>query len=95
MGEVKRYDEERDIMQLDILGGYYGRHVSAMTSEGLHRKSAIAAELGYRDSVIDALRAENAELVAALERLSTPVGLTSYGDALANARDLLAKHRGD
>ena len=64
MGKVKRYDEERDIKQLDILGGYYGRHVSAMTSEGLHRKSAIAAELGYRDSVIDALRAELAALKA-------------------------------
>ena len=44
---------------------------------------------------VDKLRAENAELVAALGRLSTPSGLTAYGEALANAIDVLAKHRGD
>jgi len=48
-----------------------------------------------RSEDYDALRAENAELVAALSRLSTPSGLSAYGDALANARDILAKHRGE
>ena len=47
-----------------------------------------------RSEDYDALRAENAELVAALDGLSTPSGLTAYGEALANARDILAKHRG-
>lgn len=38
-------------------GGYYTRHVSAMTGERLHEKSDIAAELAHRDIEIDALRA--------------------------------------
>ncbi len=46
---------ERDI---EALCQYYGRHVSAMTGEGLHEKSDIAAELAHRDHVIDTLKAE-------------------------------------
>ena len=38
-------------------GAYYTNHVSAMTGEGLHSKSAIAAELAHRDMEIDRLRA--------------------------------------
>ena len=38
-------------------GAHYINHVSAMTSEGLHSKSAIAAELAHRDMEIDRLRA--------------------------------------
>jgi hypothetical protein len=38
------------------LGGYYQRHVSAMTVEGLHEKSDIAAELAFRDWQIDELK---------------------------------------
>lgn len=40
-------------MELDEIGGYYCRHVSAMTGENLHSKSDIAAELGHRDMLID------------------------------------------
>ena len=40
------------------------RHVSAMTGEALHSKSAIAAELAHRDREIDRLQAENANLNA-------------------------------
>ncbi len=54
--------EERDIVGMDKRGNYYLRHVSAMTSEGLHNKSAIAAELGYRDEKIAILEDENAKL---------------------------------
>ncbi|MDV6318756.1 hypothetical protein [Chromohalobacter sp. HP20-39] len=43
-------------MDLDR-GGHYCRHVSAMTGEDLHSKSAIAAELAYRDIQIEALSA--------------------------------------
>ena len=50
----KQYDE-RDASALDESGGYYIRHVSAMTKEGLHSKSDIAAELGFRDMRIDQL----------------------------------------
>ena len=58
---------ERVIESLDDAGGFYSRHVSAMTGEGLHTKSSIAAELGHRDMVIS-------ELLEALEMLvlSTP-----------------------
>lgn len=37
------------------LGEHYLRHVCAMTSEGLHAKSDIAAELAWRDMRIEAL----------------------------------------
>ena len=47
----------RDIMGIDKAGGYYCRHVSAMTGEGLHSKSDIAAELAWRDMEIDRLKA--------------------------------------
>lgn len=36
----------------DELCGHYSRHVSAMTAEDLHSKSAIAAELAWRDARI-------------------------------------------
>ena len=36
---------------------HYSRHVAAMTAEGLHAKSDIAAELAARDAQIEALRA--------------------------------------
>lgn len=52
---------ERDIESLDEAGGFYSRHVSAMTGEGLHTKSSIAAELGHRDMV-------NSELLGALQQ---------------------------
>ena len=42
---------ERDIEELET----YCDHVSAMTSESLHSKSAIAAELAFRDSHIEFL----------------------------------------
>lgn len=35
---------------------YYSRHVMAMTREGLYAKSAIAAELAYRDKEIERLK---------------------------------------
>jgi uncharacterized coiled-coil DUF342 family protein len=45
-----------------------------MTGEKLHSKSAIAAELGYRDMVIDKLKEELAELKA-----NIPQGLAVIG----------------
>lgn len=47
---------ERAIDELDFAGGYYSRHVNAMTAEGLNSKSAIAAELAVRDFIIDSLQ---------------------------------------
>ena len=40
---------------LEGLGKYYFRHLNAMTREGLHSKSDIAAELATRDMLIDHL----------------------------------------
>lgn len=54
---MKHY-AERDHMAQDAAGNYYSQHVSAMTAEGLHAKSDIAAELAHRDMEIDRLRAE-------------------------------------
>lgn len=54
---VKLY-ADRDAMELDSVGGYYCKHVNAMTIESLHRKGDIAAELGWRDMQIDTLKAE-------------------------------------
>lgn len=51
---MKQY-AERSIIELDEIGGYYTRHVMAMTKEGLNEKSDIAAELAYRDMKIDML----------------------------------------
>ena len=61
---MKQY-AERDAMAMDMAGNYYCRHVSAMTEEGLHAKSDIAAELAWRDMQIDRLRAALAEVVPA------------------------------
>lgn len=36
---------------------HYFKHVNAMTAEGLHSKSDIAAELAFRDSVVERYRA--------------------------------------
>lgn len=41
--------EERDVEELDEVHNLYCKHVNAMTTEGLHSKSAIAAELAWRD----------------------------------------------
>lgn len=57
-----------DHMQLDADGGYYCRHVAAMTDEGLHKKSDIAGQLGMRDRDIDRLTAERDAAVADAER---------------------------
>ena len=61
MTEIKQYSE-RDAMELDEVGGHYFRHVLAMTSEGLHSKSEIAAELGWRDMQIALLREQLSQL---------------------------------
>jgi len=45
---------DRNAMEL---GQTYMNHVMAMTAEGLHAKSDIAAELAFRDKQIEALQA--------------------------------------
>lgn len=59
----------RDVV---ALGPLYVAHVSAMTTEGLDAKSAIAAELAHRDAHIAALEAEVARLRGALVDAGVP-----------------------
>jgi len=63
--EPKKFYAERDPLSLEP---HYSAHVSAMTSEGLHAKSAIAAELAYRDSYIEELESERDRGFEFLER---------------------------
>lgn len=59
--ETKKLYAERDAMELDQIGGHYFKHVMAMTSESLHSKSDIAAELGWRDCQIEQLEQQLAD----------------------------------
>lgn len=79
---------ERDIIGMDSKGGHYCRHISAMTGEGLHSKSDIAAELGFRDMIIAdleakcaALAAENAALNEKMDKFATWPGIEFYSSA--------------
>lgn len=70
---MRKQYSERDPIEQDRQGNYYCRHVSAMTAEGLHSKSDIAAELAHRDIEIDRLTKLLNERVE-LERASRPAG---------------------
>ena len=67
--EVPKHYKERCVAGLDEAGNYYMRHIVCMAGEKLHMKSAIAAELGYRDMVIDQLETELAELKASIPQI--------------------------
>ena len=61
---MKTHYAERDHSKQ---GKHYMAHVSAMTGETLHSKSAIAAELAHRDIEIERLRAALSKLCTELE----------------------------
>lgn len=62
----KLYDKNRDVQ---ALGDYWLKHLSAMTEEDLHSKSDIAAELAWRDKQIDELKLRLSAVVrSSLER---------------------------
>jgi hypothetical protein len=48
---VRRYDKTRS--SLADLEPHYSAHIAAMTTENLHSKTDIAAELAWRDKVIE------------------------------------------
>lgn len=75
---IMKHYTERDIMQLDEDGNYYCRHMQAMTAEDLHCKSDIAAELAYRDSVIDA----KDKLIVSVARAANEKGFDSISSLL-------------
>ena len=68
-----KYDD-RDIMYLDEKGSFYSTHISAMTAEGLHSKSVIAAELAFRDSIIVDQNKHITELMEIIEGWKTNHG---------------------
>ena len=61
---------ERDIENLDT----YFDHVMAMTGEALYSKSAIAAELAFRDNRIAELTANQAECLEMLDNFHKNTG---------------------
>ena len=81
---------ERDIMALDEAGGYYMRHVMAMTGEGLHGKSAIAAELGHRDMQIDVLIQQAKAAHSAGHALGLPGGTDITEELVPAVNGMLA-----
>lgn len=87
---------ERDIEALDNFGGLYSNHVSAMTSESLHSKSAIAAELGYRDMIIQELIVAMQQMIECYDSADGKVWTTSSKRrALDNARAAVNKALGE
>ena len=95
---------ERDVMALDEAGGFYMRHVMAMTNEKLHSKMAIAAELGYRDMRIAELEASILKYEEAFKQLFARCGssgiFTAWGgridcSILNEAHRLAGKALGD
>ena len=87
---------ERDIEALDNFGGLYSKHVSAMTSEYLHSKSSIAAELGYRDMLITELIVAMQQIIECYDSAVGKVWTTSSKRrALDNARAAVNKALGE
>jgi hypothetical protein len=59
-----------DVMALDRVGNYYCKHIMAMTAEGLHSKSDIAAQLGIRDLRIKQAEQQRDELQKRLDAIN-------------------------
>jgi hypothetical protein len=68
---TKLYGHARNLHTLEP---YYSAHVSAMTSEGLHAKSDIAAELAVRDAQIVKLRSALQAARDEITNMSTAYG---------------------
>ena len=77
--------EQRDTGQL---GELYIRHVEAMTAEGLHEKSAIAAELAHRDSRIAELESRLKGINDIIYAAGAPLG----GDNYFAIREIATQH---
>lgn len=61
---------KRDI---EALGEFYTRHISAMTGEELHSKSDIAAELAWRDMMISNLQDQILNLHKQFSKVETRI----------------------
>ena len=70
---------DRDAMWLDQQGGHYIRHVDHMTREGLHSKSDIAAELGWRDLQIQELTQQLSAKTISEQNIINAFGISGEG----------------
>lgn len=75
----------------EALGSHYTAHLEAMTAEGLHDKSAIAAELAWRDQKLAAAETFKTEIIA--ERNSIRDRLSTSERDLEAVRELLFAQR--
>ena len=76
----KLYDAERDT---DGYENTVMKHMLAMTTEGLHSKSAIAVELAYRDKLL----ADTKQRVAELEK-ELDIYATNFEDKARRVKEL-------
>ena len=67
---VKTKQNQYDYRDVESFEELYQKHVDAMTTEGLHSKAAIAAELAWRDRQIDELNDEISKLRYTIARLT-------------------------
>ena len=65
---------------IEDLAEHYMRHLHAMTVEGLHSISAIAAELAFRDERIEGLERERGRLAEALRLIERWRDFPSTGE---------------
>jgi hypothetical protein len=70
---------------MDAKDGYFTRHMEAMTAEDLHSKYAIAAELGFRDMLIDFLAERTREVEGLLVGLLKAHDLHKLAEARSEA----------
>ena len=68
-------------------GSYYTAHVSAMTAEGLHSKSDIAAELAHRDIVIAKLK----QAIGTISYKAENIGSSEWEEAVWTIRGIAMK----
>ena len=76
MTDTKQYAKRNPESQ----GEHYIKHVLAMTAEGLHQKSAIAAELAHRDILINSLKEELKRSNKQLYKMVYALGSALDGD---------------
>jgi len=72
---------------------WYSQHVSAMTAEGLYAKSAIAAELAYRDQQIKELSDALTWATQCLRDVLARRPVRDATECLANADRLTGSNR--
>lgn len=95
--------KQYDTRNTEMLGEHYARHLEAMTCKQLEAKSAIAAELAFRDWALEktvesirSLRQERDELRRKLEEAQADRDLVNFVESSeAVVESVYAEHAGD